>query len=495
MMVARDLEIDTTPFRQKIINYIPFAYSEDLHAIFGLVKAVTPTEFAPVLRVYRERRSDLWRHSPGNLIEALERFHIADAIPVLKSFVTEPIFDSYTRQRALVVTESFIPDEVYLKSIVTKYEAAATQADRSVAETATALLITRHADNDSIRKRLLGVVERAGPFTMPRGSHSVSTFEDEIAGGGTYAKPLTELRAGGFEQEFLRLLDQALVLWKKGAEFYQYATYLWGIVYAYFNNLKELGSYKPLQVLEQKVAAIKQEKSGNWVAARMIPLRREYLSYLGKPRSISVAIQSFNAARRYSRNEIVNSQDLSYHLQEAIEKDLTRWIEAEGAYDLLATAKLYNTKIQQKEKLVQKTLKTQLENILIKRGFQVDVYREPQLLDERRPDLLVRYGFAGPVIVEVKLASNKDMRTSKPEESASYARLKQYLEGFGASHAIVLVIDNQHARNLHRVTEAFSKIPNVWVRVFNCRREETTEAQRGRAKPKTKKPQRTKGRR
>ena len=35
----------------------------------------------------------------------------------------------------------------------------------------------------------------------------------------------------------------------------------------------------------------------------------------------------------------------------------------------------------------------QIENILLKRGFQVELLREPQLYDEKRTDFLVRYAF------------------------------------------------------------------------------------------------------
>lgn len=478
LMVAEDLAINTNPFRQKVINFIPFAYNEDLQVIFGLVKTLTPAEFAPVLNVYKERRSDLWRHMPYNLIEATERYHLVDAVPVLKAFVTESAIDSYSRQRALTLSQSLAPDEAYLEGIASKYKGATSAADQALAEAATALLITRYAHGESLRRRLHYVMDRAAPFTVPQGAHAVSVLEDEIVFGGDHAKPLTELRVGGFERDYLKLLDRALELWKRGNKFYQYASYLWGIVYTYFNNLKELGSYRPLQMLEQKVVEIKQEEGGNWLAARMVSLRREYLSYLGRPQSISVAIQSYNAARRHARKEIANSQDLSCHLQDAIEQDLTRWIEAEGAYDLLNTGKLYKAKLQQYEKLVQKTLKGQLENILFKRGFHVDLYREPQLLDDKRPDALVRYGFAGPVIIEIKLTSNKDMRTSKPEQSASYANMKQYLEGYGASHGILLVIDDKPTKALHRVTAAFAKIPNVWVRVFKCLRDAITTRRR-----------------
>jgi hypothetical protein len=130
-------------------------------------------------------------------------------------------------------------------------------------------------------------------------------------------------------------------------------------------------------------------------------------------------------------------------------------------------------KRQQYEKLVQKTLKSQIEYILQKRGFQAEVLREPQLLDERRTDLLIRYGFAGPVIVEVKLTSNTDMQTAAPDRSPSFLSMQQYMQGYGASYGIFLVIDNAGAQNLAQIQEAFGKIPNVWVKVFDYQKGKT----------------------
>ncbi len=228
------------------------------------------------MKVYRQRGSDLWRHMPGNFVDAVERYHITGAIEVLKTFVTEPALLSGYRQRALSVIESFSADKEFLTDIVKRYQGTANAADRAVAESATDLLIVRHADGGEIRKRLRQVVERAAPFTIPKGAHVVGPLEAEITTDSTYAKALTQLREGGYEQDYLKLLDQALALWAKGEKFYQYAIYLWGIVYAYFNNLKELGSYGPLQTLEQKIATVKEREGGNWLAAHMVALRREY---------------------------------------------------------------------------------------------------------------------------------------------------------------------------------------------------------------------------
>lgn len=43
-------------------------------------------------------------------------------------------------------------------------------------------------------------------------------------------------------------------VWKKGSEFQPYTAYMWKIVYAYIDNLKEVRSYVPLKKLEDKIA-------------------------------------------------------------------------------------------------------------------------------------------------------------------------------------------------------------------------------------------------
>jgi hypothetical protein len=275
-----------------------------------------------------------------------------------------------------------------------------------------------------------------------------------------------ELKSPDYLEDYLGLLDSAMPVWKKGSNFQAYAVYMWKIVYAYVDNLKEGRSYLPLKKVEDKIARMQDQEGSNWLAAQMVALRRSYLSYLGKPRTISEAVKKQNEAREYDDKKILNSGDLFRHLQDALETDLRRWIEGEGAYDVI---NFPDTKAirQQHEKLIQKTLKAQLENIFLRRGFQIEVVREPQLLNEKRPDFLVRYGFAGPIVVEVKLTSNTDLSGKEIENSASYRSMRTYMQGFGSLHGIFIVIKNTDVNNLSTVKTAFEKIPNVWVSVFD----------------------------
>jgi hypothetical protein len=493
LRVAEHLGIDVSEFRQRVINYIPFAYGEHLRAIFNLIAKITPAEMALVFEIYKQHKSDLWRHMPSNLIDVVERYHIVDAIPVLRAFVKESAFPAYVRERAMTVVESLAPDKQFLKEIVASYQSNTDPQEAAVATAAINLLITGHSDAVAIRQKLRMLVERASPFTRVKGMHAVGPLEEEIVGGRGFAGPLMKLKTRGFEQDYLALLDSAISLWANGKNFYQYAVYLWDVVYAYFDNLKEHGSYEPLRALEKKLTTIQDKDGSNWLSARMVQLRRGYLAYLGKPQNITEVIRKCNRVRQSDNKKILNSEDFFQQMKEIMETDLTRWIQAEGAYNLLLSGKVIASKNQQYEKLVQKTLTSQIENFFFKRGFQIQLYREPQLLDDKRTDFLIRYGFAGPVVIEVKLTSNTDMRMSKPEQSRSFLSMKRYMEGYSASHGIFMIIDNEEGANLQAIQKTFTQIPNVWVKVFDYQKEKTvlsasrkTPRKRRTGRPRTK---------
>jgi hypothetical protein len=471
LLVADRLRMDITKFRQRIINFIPFAYSDHLSAILRLCPDISVAELKAVIDTYIQHKSDLWRHQPGSFIYVVERHHIKAAVPVLQMMARESQLSASTRIQAMIVAESLAPDKLFLQKLANNSGSESQTANEGVIDPSVGLLIAIHSDPTAIRRRLSEILTRVMPFVPVSGVHPVSSLEEELTGGRGFASPLFKVRVRGFEDDYLRLLDRAMELWPKGKEFYPYSTYLWDIVYAYFDNLKESGSFEPLQILERKVASLKDTDGSNWLAARMSKLRRSYLAFLGKPQNIAEAIQKYNIARVHDNKKIANSNDLIYQLREVIEKDLKQWIQSEGAYDMLLTGKLYKAKHQPFEKLLQKTIKSQLENALMKRGFQTDVIREPQLLDEKRTDFLIRYGFAGPVVLEIKLTSNADMQTPRPETSASFKSMQRYMEGYGASHGIFLVVDNKRSKHLSEIKSVFQSIRNVWVIVIDSRQE------------------------
>jgi hypothetical protein len=105
---------------------------------------------------------------------------------------------------------------------VTKYEKRTDPGEQAVAEAAVNFLTVAHSDAAAIRQKLHEVVERAAPFTRPKGAHLVSNLAEEIVGGKGFAGPLMNVRTRGYESDYLGLLDHAMLLWAKGKDFYAY---------------------------------------------------------------------------------------------------------------------------------------------------------------------------------------------------------------------------------------------------------------------------------
>lgn len=468
LITAKRLGIDVTPFRQNILGFIPFAYDQELKTIFDLVKDIKSGEMDAVLDVYKNKKSDLWRHQPSSFVEAVEQYHVTEAAPILKVLVKEGALDKYAREQALIVSNTLSPDSEFLKEVFDLYKGSENEDEKRLAYIANGLLITFNGDIEAIKWRLHEIVQRAAEFTRTSGAHGVGALEEEIEHSKSFAKPLMELKYHGHEQEYLNLLEGAMDIFARGKGFHAYAEYLWGIVYAYFDNLKDARIYDPLRQLEQKIAEMKDRDGANWLANRMVQLRRSYLGYLGKPRNVFEAIKKYNETKMRDDKKISTAADLFRQLQDSLDTELRRLIEGEGLFELILGEKVYEAKKQQYEKLIQKTLKAQIENIMLKRGFDIELIREPQLYDEKRVDYFVRYGFVGPVVIEIKLTSNGDIKGANIDQSPSYISMGRYMEGYGASHGILLVIDNDRAKNISQIKETFQRIPNVYVCSFDC---------------------------
>lgn len=473
IQVASELNFDITRYRNKIINYIPFAYSAHLDAIFSLVKNVQLGEIKSLIAIYKRKKSDLWRFMPDSFIRASERYVIKEAVPILKEFVAQNDFSIYDRISALNTSEFLNPDAGFLKKVFGQYK----EEPRKLAEKANELLVENYKDEEAITWRFNELIKCAFPFKEPIGVHSEGSQEHELH-DKEFAAPLMKLKYPQYKQRFLDLLGKSFNI-LKNKEYWPYAQYLWQIVCAYFDNLKEERSYRPLRDLEKFVEKHSSDEGINWFKYRLKELRRSYIMFLGKPTSVNECIQKYNKLKTQQYMEIATPYDLNEKVKDAIETDLKRWVESEGAYGFILEDKVFDAKKQDYENFIQKTIKSQIEHAFLKRGFEaVNIIREPQLLDDKRTDFLIFYGFIGPILVEVKLSTNTDLAGSPQvlEGKPSYKSLIQYMNGYNAHFGIFLVFDNKKRTkrsqkweaHLGKVRNAFQKIDNVTVLGLKC---------------------------
>jgi hypothetical protein len=150
-----------------------------------------------------------------------------------------------------------------------------------------------------------------------------------------------------------------------------------------------------------------------------------------------------------------------------INDDIRKWVEDEKAYKFIMEA------TRNQESLIQKTIKTQLENGLLKRGLrkdEVDIRREEQLLDDTRTDFLISYGFVGPVLIEIKRVDNPEIKNE--QDRINYkSKLLSYIEGYSADYGIFLVFQINESVSIEKylpiLRELYRDCRNVTIEGVN----------------------------
>ncbi len=467
LAVAVDLKLNVRKSRRRILNYIPFAYSEHLKAIFELVPNPSPSEIRSLLKVYKnKRKDDLQTFMPSSFIEACEKYRIEEAVPILKTFVDNTSLSTYDRRTALKGIGNLLPRENYLKQIFNKYKNEKNETAQ-LAEIANEYLINNFKDKRSILWRLKQLAERSIAYVQSKGVHWVPAPAGELH-DKHFARPIMSLKDPAYLVNILELLDNSFRVLDQGDNYREYTGYLWDIVLTYFENLREQKSFSYYRKLENYILKNKDKNGINWFSIRMGKLLRSYVEYLGKPETLSVCIKKYNGLKQAQYLNVSTVLDLVNVIKDSILTDLTSFVEEQGFYKTVQEVK------GKQEDLIQKTLKTQLENCFAKRGLrlnEVNIRREEQLLDDKRTDYLVSYGFIGPILMEIKRNDREEVCQNKARKEYKKTLL-QYIGGTNSHSGIFLVlrINEQYdlEGSIKKLKETYKDCENVEIYGLDC---------------------------
>ena len=465
LKLVNELDIDTSKYRQKIINYIPFAYHEQLEIIFLLIKTPSNQEIKMLLRNYlAEQKDDRKVFRPDSLIETCDKYHIVNAVDILKDFILNDKIEKYIRIRAMEVSTKLSPNESFLMEMFNKYDGITEISELAIK--ANELLIVGFMNNEAIQWRIEEIKKRVFPHIERKGVHSCNANEFELH-EKKFAKPLMNIRDPKYTNAFLALLKLSFDFYEENEKYRLYASYLWEIVASYYDNLKEYRSYKPLLELEEVIRGSLELSEGvNWFLYRVRDLKKSYLNYIGKPQNISDCIKKYNTLKQNQYLDIATPRNLMELIEIVIDEDIQKWLGSEGGYGLQKGVK------GNIEELLQKTLKIQIENCLMKRGIRgVDIRREEQLADGRRIDFLISYGFIGPVLIELKRIDNREILSVK--EMVEYkSKMLDYIRGTNSYKGIFLMLQTNERYSLDiylpKVKEVYKDCDNVVVKALNC---------------------------
>ncbi|MCO5168176.1 MAG: hypothetical protein M9894_17685 [Planctomycetes bacterium] len=479
LRTAISLGVDVSQWRAAGVSYVPLEREFGDDGILSMFSPLTDHELDNVAGAYEAHR-DLRQIQSGRIVSLAQSTRSARFGALLRELVAGDAFHPSERVRALEVMVDNAPDAQardYLGVIFTSLRCTSGRAE-GLRDKANELLIRHFRDPDAIGWRLAELVRRAFPFTRDRGSGrrirvGSSAEEDELR-HFAFARPIMELAEPAFQLDMLDLMGISLDMSTWGDDYDEYSTYLRTVVVGYFDGLKRHGRYEPIDALEQFIRLNATVDDIRWFRHRLVQLRQSYMAAISKPRSVRDCVVTYNDFRTRSYLDVADARDLHHLVCEVLDVDVRNWIEAEGAYAFLGTGKVLDAKRQQYENLIQRTVKAQIRAALLARGLRdVNIIREQELDDGRKLDFVIWQGFVGPVVIELKLTSNTELRSRKNIEDYRSTLVQRYMQGVGATYGVfvLLQVDEQHPLDtkLQTVREVYATMQGAVAAIgFKC---------------------------
>ena len=459
------LKIDLNDYKEKLINYIPFAYPEELEIIFNFLPNLSVEDLNGLIQIYiGGRKDDLCNFAPRNFLTVCKHYSI-QAIDAFKTIIENEEIDIFVREEALNTLINLSSDKQTLQIFFNLYSGDDQAPSYRLALKANEGLIDFFKENSAILWRITELAKRKFSFIRPEGGHIVSHQEREL-NDKSFARPIMNLRDPVYEDMIIDLADKAFEIYGEDLNYRAYGTYLWKIAVDYYNNLREMRTYRYLLSLIKHIEAkYSNHPAYVYFSYDLHDLNFNYLQYLGHPNDFATCIKKYNEVKEKQYLDISCPRELFELIHTILDEDILNWIEAEGAYR-------YIQEHQVNEDLIQKTLKTQIENGLLKRGVRrAEVRREEQLLDDKRPDMLINYGFIGPILIELKLSDNRELANAT-ERDKYKTKLKQYIDATGAYFGLFLIFRVKQTSDLVKVytevTKTYSDCNQIYVKTFDC---------------------------
>jgi len=481
-----DLAEELKNYRRYFVQYMPFAHADDVEYILNYLGKLDENDIQDLLRIVTDRSDNYLEYFPYSFIKIIGALKRTEFIPFLKAFISNAETQDYIRKEAIECLGNSFADSnqvlyTYFQELFEKFN---NEKNDELTKAANQYLISKFKDAAAIQWRFEEIKRKAFPFVRVYSDvvRYIPDWEDELD-SLMFLNSVIDLGDASLIPQFQDLLIFSFELRKKN-DFIEYSDYLQRNVYQYYLTLKNIASYKYLKELKGFIAASSYKEESKSFKYHLRNLEIAYIEKIGAPNNIADSIKKYNELKLKRYQPILTSLELFHVIQEVIDEDIITFIQKEGFYRpteyfiggrsraAKATTSGRKAYAYINEDAIQKTIKIQIENGLLKREFRdADIHREVQLYDDKRLDLLISYGFVGPVMVELKLLHNPEILV--PQERVRYkSKIKQYLAGSYSEYGIYLVFkvkDNaSHNAALNNLREEYKDIEALEVKLIDC---------------------------
>ena len=470
LQTALALDLEVEPYRKLLICLVPLLHNEGTTTVLQHLGSLQDNEKQAFVSFYEKVSLD---NIAFEFTRTVTNLKLLAFIPVFKDLFASSQADFLLKREIIRCTGQLQASEEkeFLNDIFQRY-GTGSEEQNQLAEIANEYLISQLKDQAAINWRFDQLKMRKEAFHYPRseygGVRGVSNLEAEFD-NLDFAKCLLSLSDSTYTVHFLDILAFSLEECSD-PNFIAYRNYLQKTVHAYYTGLRPLRK-NYLHEIRKLMSEYDNSAAGSF--GRYI--RDLELKYAGEQKkTIHQSANIYNQLQAKTYEPIHHPIELLHTILDVVRNEVTEEIQQSGLYAPIQ--KLVNGKQMEEkdpdinEDLIQKMLKLSLENNLQKRGFRgTDIHREVELYDGKRYDFLIKYGFVGPIVVEIKLEDNSEI-TSENERKKYKQKMQQYLQANSTKLGLYIVFKVKPNRNnpYENLRQEYSDVKGLYIEQIDC---------------------------
>lgn len=444
-----------------------FDTREIIHIYKSIIKTISEQEKSELVLWWKSRDDDFINVSPDSIFTCIEEYGIDAFSYKLEEYIDEYIKRQNLDNRLNASKSLELISKGYCNWDIEKYRRLFNVLENDGIEgikiECNAIMIEKYQDIEAIQWRVEYLKNNVVKYVEKDigGFRSVSIEESEITSPNPYMfRCFMNIKGNEKLNELLYdLFDFALELSIKN-DTLQYSIYLLDQIYHFFINTDNIHF---LLEIRKKVENFNATNVNYSVINIMNNAENVYLQK--EKTSINKSIKLYNKCIKDNHLEIRNNGDLRRYFSR-IQCEVQKEIQDQGIYALVRQENL-------NEDFIQRELKNTIINKCCQMGLEtIQIDREVTLQDNKRTDLLVRYGMCNPIMIELKLLNNNEIQNDKERQEYKH-KFIQYTRATNACLSVFWVFDvhkkNSKIDKFNELEIEYQDLNNTLVLLTDCK--------------------------
>lgn len=459
----KDILIKTLPIVCCTMNF-------DSHEIKDIYKSVigniNQNEKSAIVRWWEDRKDDFMNVSSDDIFACITDYGFETLSYKLEEYIEKYIEDKSLGNKIAASRALDLISEDYCKWDINKYKDLFKRLEdesiESIKMQCNAIIIEKFQDPEAINWRIEYLKANVTKSFHNETGHArcISREESEMISPNPYMfRCFMNIKNNDdLIKQMLDLFEFGLPLCLK-PETQEYSSYLLRQIYLFFVNINNI-TY--ISELRKKVEAFNAKNMS--YLAYLIMNNAENIFLKNETITISKAIKLYNKCIDESYLQIRNNGDLRRYFSK-IQYEVQKEIQDQGVYALVRQQSL-------SEDYIQRELKNTIINKCCLMGLEtIQVDREVALQDNKRTDFLIRYGLCDPIMIELKLLNNTEIKNKKKRQEYKN-KFVQHTNATNACLSVFWVFDVHKGgkiKDFKDLKEEYKNLDNTLVLLTDCR--------------------------